>query len=286
MNHFLNTTLKSVDESSGTWTSVANASGVLDRDNERVMPRALIWKTATVPVHVDHRFTVETLVGRGRPYYDANGMLLIDGKFNTSEMGQATRRKVLDGSLDSMSIVMHDTKREQAADGVMEIVGGELIACDWVTIPSNYESRVLAARGYEPCTVGEAHAALFSTGATVAEARRFAMQTIMQLAELDLADARRGFVADPDPADLDAVLADAKQFLAELSRPATAAPPRTKASKPRPREIKCLYDVLAARNAEAFDEEVPAETPPIPTQTGRYTPSAYELDTGRFREGR
>ena len=233
---FLRTELKSVDEN-GSWTAVANASGVLDRDNERVMPRALVWKTTSIPVHVDHRLTVETLVGRGTPYYDAKGMLLIDGKFNTSEMAQATRRKVLDGSLDSMSIVMHDTKRERAADGVMEIVGGELIACDWVTVPSNYESRVLSARSY-------------GASMTVADARRFAMRTLMQLAELDIAEANRALDRNDaakgrestDPTDLRAALADAKAFLASLAAPASTTPkPQAKATTRQPGS---LWDVF------------------------------------------
>jgi hypothetical protein len=204
---FLRAELKSVDEKSGTWTAVASAA-VVDRDNERVMPRCLSWRTPTVPVHIDHDLSIKSLVGRCRPYYDHTGTLLVDGKWGTSELAQSTRQAVMDGSLDAMSIVFIDAVRAKGDDGIMEIQGGELIATDWVTIPSCTASRVLAARGY-------------SGGLSVADARRYAMRTLVELAELDLAEARAASTRaerPPDPADFPAALAQAKQFLADLER--------------------------------------------------------------------
>lgn len=212
---FLSTTLKSVDESSGTWTAVASAASV-DRDGERVLPRALTWRTPTVPVHAGHNFKVESLVGRATPRYDPSGALLVDGKFGTSDLAQATRRAVLDGSLDSMSIAFIDAKRSQGKDGIPEITAGELISCDWVTIPSNADARVLAARDY-------------GGSPSVTEARRMVMRTLMELAELDIAEARRGLdridsykkarrAERYTLADFPRVLADAEAFLANLKK--------------------------------------------------------------------
>lgn len=211
---FLRAELKSVDDTRGTWTAIASAA-VIDRDNERVVARSLSWRTPTIPVHIDHDLSIKSLVGRCTPYYDHAGTLLVDGKWGTSELAQATRRAVNDGSLDAMSIVFIDAVRAKGADGIMEIQGGELIATDWVTIPSCTASRVLASRGYGP------------NPTTVADARRIARQAMRDLVELDLAEARRNLDridsykaarAEPDPANIRDALADAKAFLADLSR--------------------------------------------------------------------
>lgn len=203
---FLRTTLKSVDDN-GTWTSVASSPSI-DRDGERVLPRSLTWRTPTIPVHCGHAFKVEQLVGRAKPYYDQNGFLLVDGKFNSTDLAQTTRRAVLDGSLDSMSVVMVDVKRAEGKDGVTEITGGELVACDWVTIPSNVEARVLAARAWNP---------------TVAEARAMAHQAMLDLARLDLDEAgavlrRLDKAAGVSPAEFRSALGDAQQLLRDLER--------------------------------------------------------------------
>jgi hypothetical protein len=234
---FLRAELKSVDEKSGTWTAVASAA-VVDRDNERVMPRCLSWRTPTVPVHIDHDLSIKSLVGRCKPYYDHTGTLLVDGKWGTSELAQSTRRAVMDGSLDAMSIVFIDAVRAKGGDGIMEIQGGELIATDWVTIPSCTASRVLAARGYG--------------GLTVADARRYAMRALVELVELDLAEARavadRGgpykSAAPTNPGDVRSVLAEAKQLLADLAAPpgARPKPPEAKAVAPD-RLPTSLFDV-------------------------------------------
>lgn len=210
---FLRAELKSVDESSGTWTAVASAA-VIDRDHERVMPRSMTWRTPTIPCHVDHDLSIKSLVGRCTPYYDKTGALLVDGKWGTSLLAQSTRQAVMDGSLDSMSIVFIDAVRAKGPDGIMEIQSGELIATDWVTIPSCTASRVLAARGY-------------GNSLTVGDARRIARQAMLDLARLDLDLARRGLdridgaksirTGQVTPAEVRSALADAKQFLAALS---------------------------------------------------------------------
>lgn len=177
MRDFLHAELKAVD-SKGSWTAVANAA-VIDRDGERILPRALSWRTSTIPVHAGHNFKVESLVGRAKPYYDAKGTLMVDGRFGGSPLAQATRQAVLDGTLTDMSIVFLGATKAKGRDGATEITSGELVACDFVTIPSNPDARVLAARGFG------------GDGMTVAEARAFLQATILDIAALELADAER-----------------------------------------------------------------------------------------------
>lgn len=174
MKEFLHAEVKAVD-SRGSWTAVANAP-VIDRDGERVLPRALTWRTPTIPVHAGHNFKVESLVGRAKPYYDAKGVLLVDGTFGSTPLAQSTRQAVLDGTLTDMSIVFGSATKAKGSDGATEITSGELVACDFVTIPSNPDARVLAARGFGV------------DGMTVAEARAFVQATLKDLVRLELAD--------------------------------------------------------------------------------------------------
>lgn len=176
MNEYLHAEVKAVD-SKGSWTAVANVP-VLDRDGERILPGALTWRTSSVPVHAGHNFKVESLVGRAKPYYDARGTLMVDGTFGTSALAQATREAVLDGTLTDMSIVFVGATKTKAADGATEITSGELVACDFVTIASNPDARVLAARGV-------------TGGMTVAEAKAFVQQALRDLVALEIKDAER-----------------------------------------------------------------------------------------------
>lgn len=176
MNGYLPAEVKAID-SKGSWTAVAN-SPVIDRDGERILPKALHWRTPSIPVHAGHSFKVESLVGRCSPYYDASGTLLVDGTFGGSALAQATRAQVLDGTLDSMSIVFTGANKRTGSDGTTEITSGELVACDFVTIPSNPDAVVLAARGLAPVM-------------TVTEAREIVRDTTLWLARLELADTAR-----------------------------------------------------------------------------------------------
>lgn len=213
--NYLHAEVKAVD-STGSWTAVASSNNV-DRDGERVVAGGLRWRTESIPVHCGHNFKVESLVGRAKPYYESNGMLLVDGKFNTTSLAQQTRQAVLDGSLSDMSIVFIDAQRRKGEDGVPEVTSAELVAVDWVTIPSNVDARVLAARAYG------------SGSPTVAEAQQMARQVMLDLAKLDLDQARAGIDRldatkgrRPEavtPADLRAAIRDTEKFLDDLRSP-------------------------------------------------------------------
>lgn len=177
MREFLGAEVKDIDPN-GTWTAVASAP-VLDRDNERILPGALLWRSPSIPVHAGHSFKVESLIGRCSPRYDAKGVLWVDGRFGSSTLAQATRAQVVDGTLNTMSIVFTNAAKRQSKDGThTEVVSGELVACDFVTIPSNPDALVLSARG-------NGH------GMTVAEARRLADKALRDLVKLDLQEAAR-----------------------------------------------------------------------------------------------
>jgi hypothetical protein len=72
---------------------------------------------------------------------------MVDGRFSSLPLAQQARQMVKDGVLDSMSVAFIGTDRQADRDGVVHIRSAELIAVDWVTVPSNREAQVVSVRG-------------------------------------------------------------------------------------------------------------------------------------------
>ncbi len=144
--------IASVD--AGGWTAVASAP-TLDRDGEVIAAGAFEPLPATVPVHLNHELRVEALVGRAVPRYQG-GKLIIDGVFAGTELAASTRQLVLDGTLTTMSVVFIGSQRK-TIDQVPTITRAELVAVDFVSIPSNRDAVVLSARSLQNRTPGQAH---------------------------------------------------------------------------------------------------------------------------------
>lgn len=182
----------------GTWTAVASAP-TLDRDGEVVDPFAFAPLPASVPVHDGHRF--DRVVGRAVPRYDAQGTLYVDGRFSSIPEAQRTRTLVLEGVLDSMSVAFHNPVRTNV-EGTPHITKGELLAVDFVSVPSNRDARVVAVRALG-----------LPSSAAAWKARIAAMEA--ELALLDLHHAKRS--RPPSLARLYAQLAEAQAFLSSLA---------------------------------------------------------------------
>ena len=171
-------TIKSVsDTGPGTFEAVASAP-TLDRDAEIVAKGAFNPLPRQVPIHVDHRYSAEALVGSARPYY-AGDNLMVSGNFASTPRAQEVRQLVMDGHLTHMSVGFHDTVRSKNSDGVPVITRAELLEVSFVTVSSNRDALVLAAKGRS------------ADDLTVAEARRFVKQALLELALLDCEDAER-----------------------------------------------------------------------------------------------
>jgi HK97 family phage prohead protease len=180
----------------GGWTAVASAP-TLDRDGEVIAAGAFEPLPASVPVHLNHELRVESLVGRARPRYQG-GKLIIDGVFAGTELAASTRQLVLDGTLNTMSVVFIGSQRK-TIDQVPTITRAELVAVDFVSIPSNRDAVVLSARSLQNRTPGQARLMAFKAGITALEADLASLpappnhQLYRQLAELEkfLTDRRR-----------------------------------------------------------------------------------------------
>ncbi|MBA3488266.1 MAG: hypothetical protein H0T78_01765 [Longispora sp.] len=207
MNDFLAASIKSVDDTgNGRFTAVASAPTV-DRDGEVIVPGAMEPLPKSIPVHDGHPVGAQAgrqPIARARPYYK-NGVLYVEGYFASTPDAQATRQKVMEGVLDSMSIMFHRPERE-TVKGVPTITKAELLAADFVGIPSNREARVISARAY---------------GSTDERIERMRMKVLAAKAALAALDARE-FLAELDRkprthADGLRVLAEGKALLAELN---------------------------------------------------------------------
>jgi HK97 family phage prohead protease len=164
-----------VARDNGGFTAVAS-NGDLDRDNERIMPGCFEPLPASVPVHLDHRMSAASVIGRGRPYM-VGTELRIDATFASTKDAQEVRAKVADGVIDSMSIVFRGLDWKNI-DGIRTCVKGELLAADLVSIPSNSGARILSSRSMPHPLITAARqsaddALQASYQAEVVEARRY-----------------------------------------------------------------------------------------------------------------
>jgi HK97 family phage prohead protease len=116
----------------------------IDRDGEVVAKGAFNPLPGGVPIHVDHRMDSEGLVGTGRPYY-AGDELRLKGTFAGTPRAQIIRQLVVEGHLGAMSVGFMDAKRV-VKDGVPTITKAELLEVSFVTVPSNREALVVAAK--------------------------------------------------------------------------------------------------------------------------------------------
>lgn len=122
----------------------------LDRDGEVVAPGAFTKAGPlpdSIPIHINHQFDVEKVVGRGVPYYDGE-LLKVRGTFDPDERSQLVRAKVTSGSVNRMSVGFVGASRE-VKDGVPTVLAAELLEASFVSVPSNREAAVLAVKHVE-----------------------------------------------------------------------------------------------------------------------------------------
>jgi HK97 family phage prohead protease len=133
------------DAGSGTWEAVASTDSV-DRDGEIVDRWAFRQLPPSVPTHDNHN--LNKVVGRCVPRYDARGILHVAGRFSAIPEAQRTRQLVVEGTINAMSVMFHNPTRQKDRDGITHITSGELLAVDFVTVPSQRDALVTSARGF------------------------------------------------------------------------------------------------------------------------------------------
>lgn len=142
--------VKSLDDACGSFDLVLSTDA-LDRDGEEIPADS--WAQplpASIPLNVNHSSDVGDIVGSGRPWIDESGRLRVAGTFASTPEAQRIRALVAEGHLRTVSV---EFLRRLGPNGepVNELVGGA-----FVTVPSNPEARVLAAKGLEETATGSA----------------------------------------------------------------------------------------------------------------------------------
>lgn len=174
---YLTVAVKSVsDAGSGRFEAIASAP-TLDRDGEVIAKGAFNPLPDTVPIHVDHRMSSEGLVGSARPFYSGDN-LLVRGTFAGTARGQEVRQLVKEGHLNRMSVGFMDARKSKAPDGTTIITKAELLEVSFVTVSSNREAMVLAAKGT-------------GRSMTPAACRRLAIKSMVEMALVDLDEVQR-----------------------------------------------------------------------------------------------
>ena len=133
------------DDPNGAFEVVLSAP-TLDRDGEVIDVRAFEPLPDSIPFHAFHNFTDP--VGRAEPFYDDDGTLHARGTYASTPRAQEIRTLVAEGVIGHTSVGFMAPKRE-VKDGVTHITAGELLEGSFVSVPSNREAAVMAAKSYE-----------------------------------------------------------------------------------------------------------------------------------------
>lgn len=118
----------------------------LDRDGEVVVKGAFEPLPESIPVHAFHDFNDP--VGRVTPSYDDAGRLVGRGYFASTARAQEIRQLVTDGVIGHTSVGFMAADRGEAEDGTPQVKSAELLEVSFVSIPSNRDATVLAAKRY------------------------------------------------------------------------------------------------------------------------------------------
>lgn len=133
------------DSPTGRFEAILSAP-TLDRDGEVIDTAAFAPLPGSIPVHAFHDFTDP--IGRGVPTYE-DGVLMLRGVFASTPRAQEIRTLVTEGVIASMSVGFMAAQREKGEDGLDHVTKGEILEGSFVSIPSNREAAVLAAKAYE-----------------------------------------------------------------------------------------------------------------------------------------
>lgn len=117
----------------------------LDRDDEVIDAKAFEPLPDSIPFHAFHDFTQP--VGRASPVYDGD-RLVARGFYASTPDAQLIRAKVAEGVIGHTSVGFMAPKRE-VVEGKTHIVKAELLEGSFVSVPSNREAAILAAKSMQ-----------------------------------------------------------------------------------------------------------------------------------------
>lgn len=117
----------------------------LDRDGEVIDAKAFEPLPESIPFHAFHDF--HDPIGRGVPFYDGD-VLKARGSFASTPRAQEIRTLVTEGVIGHTSVGFMAATRKDGDDAT-HITKGELLEGSFVSVPSNREAAVLAAKEFD-----------------------------------------------------------------------------------------------------------------------------------------
>jgi hypothetical protein len=129
----------------GTFSLILSTSD-MDRDGEIVDKGAFDPLPDHIAMDIDHGMSVATTVGSGRPFYNADGNLQVDGVWASTELAQNTRTLVREGHVRTASVAMLPLKKTKSEDGTTHIVKADMLNGAFTPVPSNRSATVLSAK--------------------------------------------------------------------------------------------------------------------------------------------
>lgn len=126
--------------------SVVLSTATKDRDGEEV--KRAEWQEP-LPEHitfdVDHGMSVEKTIGSGKPYFDDQDRLVVDGTYSSLPAAQKVRTLVNEGHVRTVSVAFARHSSTDDKTGA-KTTTRELLNGAFVAIPANTEAVVLASK--------------------------------------------------------------------------------------------------------------------------------------------
>jgi HK97 family phage prohead protease len=117
----------------------------VDRDGEIIDAKAFEPLPDSIPFHAFHDF--HDPIGRGVPFYDGD-VLKARGVFASTPRAQEIRTLVSEGVIGHTSVGFMAAVRKDD-DDAPHVTSGELLEGSFVSVPSNREAAVLAAKEFD-----------------------------------------------------------------------------------------------------------------------------------------
>lgn len=118
----------------------------VDRDGEIIDAKAFEPLPESIPFHAFHDF--HDPIGRGVPFYDGD-VLKARGVFASTPRAQEIRTLVTEGVIGHTSVGFMAAVRKDADEDAPHVTSGELLEGSFVSVPSNREAAVLAAKEFD-----------------------------------------------------------------------------------------------------------------------------------------
>lgn len=147
----------------GGFTAVASTPS-LDRDGDMLAKKEWIEPLPDhITIDIDHEMSVRGTVGSARPYFDADGRLMIEARFASTPQAQETRTLINEGHIRTVSVAFMTDKSKKSGEPRRELLNVGIVA-----IPSNRDAVIVGSKAAAASHEQNIHDAAVALGAMCA----------------------------------------------------------------------------------------------------------------------